>query len=74
MTTFCPCEIGRLPDISPETMVERTPLEITSRVVWPKHYYTEWELRCTACGRRYKVRDDQSYWKPLYTWESLDAE
>ncbi|PIE08016.1 MAG: hypothetical protein CSA74_04100 [Rhodobacterales bacterium] len=74
MTTPCPCQTTPSPDLSPETVAARPPLEITARVDWPERHYTEWELRCTACGRRYRVRDDRAYWKTLYTWEPLDAE
>ncbi len=74
MTTPCPCQSACGPEISPDTVAARSPLEITSRVVWRERYYTEWTLRCTNCGRRYRVRDDIAYWKTLYNWEPLDAD
>ena len=36
-------------------------------------HHTEWRLCCPSCGRRYRVIDDQGYWKTLYQCDALDG-
>ncbi len=67
----CSCQTGQRNELSPDTAVGEGTFELLSKQVHAAEYYTEWRLACPKCGRRYKVVDDVSYWKPLYHWEGL---
>ena len=70
----CGCQTGRRSETAPDSAAARGEFEILRAEVHAAPNYTERHQRCRACGRSYRVTDDQGYWKTLYTWEPVEAD